>query len=894
MSSTQSTATEPRVVRRADYRPPSHVIDRVELDFDLMEHETLVHSRLHIRRNPEAGPAAAGAPLELHGEELDTLAVRMNNKLLNAEQITIEPDRLIVHETPEQFVLETEVRLHPEQNLQLSGLYRTNGTFCTQCEAEGFRRITWFLDRPDVMAVYTTTITAEQERYPVMLSNGNRTSYEKLGNGRHRVRWEDPFKKPSYLFALVAGDLHKHAGTYKTRSGRDVALEIYVEHKEADKCEHALVSLQKSMKWDEQTFGLEYDLDIYMVVAVSDFNMGAMENKGLNVFNSKFVLARPETATDADFEGIEAVIAHEYFHNWTGNRVTCRDWFQLTLKEGLTVFRDQLFSADMHSAAVHRIANVRMLRARQFPEDSGPMSHPVRPESYISMDNFYTATVYEKGAEVVRMYHTLLGAQGFRAGLDLYFERHDGQAVTCDDFRAAMADANGRNLDQFARWYSTRGTPRLHARGTYDAKAQTYRLTLRQEAGKSLPSSEFEALHMPIQVGLLGPDGKDYGLRLAGESAGAILDAPTSRVLELTELEQTFEFVGITAAPIPSILRGFSAPVELIIERSPEELAFLLAHDSDAFHRWEAGQVLFGDELLELTRRAQRGEALELAESSIEAMRKVLLDRELDGALKANMLALPSSLVLAQRMDVIDPDALHTARDFARKTLAASLADELRATYQAHAPSGPYSLDEAAVDARELRNACLGYLVELAGGEGVALAVRQFEAADNMTDSQAALACLVGTPGEPAQRALQQFYERWKDDALVLDKWFLLQALSPQPDVADRVVELTRHKDFHPQNPNRMRSLVGAFASSNLAGFHRRDGLGYRLLGDQVLGLQATNPQVAARLVSSFNQWRRFDEQRQALQRAQLERIAAQPGLCKDVFEIVHRALESR
>lgn len=874
----------PRAIYRADYRPTSHRITHVELEFDLKEEETLVRARLKVERNRE--PGAPDGPLELHGEDLDTLWVRVDGELWDQERLTLEAERLVISGAPDSFTLETEVRLHPEKNLQLSGLYKTTGTFCTQCEAEGFRRITWFLDRPDVMAVYRTTITAEKKRYPVMLSNGNRTSHEDLEDGRHRVVWDDPFPKPSYLFALVAGDLHRHSGNFTTKSGRDVALEIYVEHREANKCEHALTSLQKSMEWDERVFGLEYDLDIYMIVAVSDFNMGAMENKGLNVFNSKFVLAHPETATDADFEGVEAVIAHEYFHNWTGNRVTCRDWFQLTLKEGLTVYRDQRFSSDMHSAPVQRIENVQMLRSRQFPEDSGPMAHPVRPDSYISMDNFYTATVYEKGSEVVRMYATLLGEAGFRKGMDLYFERHDGQAVTCDEFRSAMADANGRNLDQFERWYRTKGTPRLEAKVDHDATAKTFTLKLRQDPGVTCAEKDFEPLLMPVEVGLIGPNGADLPLQLEGEAK----PTGTSRVLELTEREQVFVFVNVAERPIPSILRNFSAPVELRQERSPEDLAFALAHDSDAFNRWEAGQVLLGEELLAMAACHQRGEPVELSKRSVEALRRVLLDDGIDGALKANMLALPSSLLLAQRMDVIDPDALSAARKSARQTIADALAADLRRIYTELEPTGGYTLEAQSIRSRRLRNTCLGYLVETGEG-GVKLAARQFAASDNMTDSQSSLACLVGTESEAREQALAEFYARWKEDPLVLDKWFTLQAISPRPDVAERVVELTGHPDFNQDNPNRLRSLVGAFAGSNLAGFHRKDGIGYRLLGDQVLALQAKNPQIAARLVSNFNQWRRFDEGRQAVQKEQLERIAREPGLSKDVFEIVSRAL---
>jgi len=690
------------------------------------------------------------------------------------------------------------------------------------------------------------------------------------------VRWEDPFPKPSYLFALVAGELRCHGGSFTTRSGREVRLEIWVEPQNIDRCEHALRSLQKAMKWDEEVFGLEYDLDIYMIVAVNDFNMGAMENKGLNVFNSKYVLARPDTATDDDYEAVEGVIGHEYFHNWTGNRVTCRDWFQLTLKEGLTVFRDQEFSADMTSPAVKRIQDVRALRTVQFAEDAGPMSHPIRPESYIEMNNFYTATVYEKGAEVVRMIHTLVGQEGFRRGMDLYFERHDGHAVTCDDFRAALADANDADLNQFERWYSTPGTPTLAASGAYDEERRTYHLTLRQSVPAADPAQVPDPLLMPVRVGLLGSGGGDL----------------VERVLELKETEQTFEFKDLPERPVPSLARGFSVPVKLEMERSRQELAFLMAHDSDAFNRWDAGQELAQLLLLELAREHAAGRVLSLDPEFVAAFRKTLLDPNLDGSLKSLALTLPNERYLGQQMEVVDPDALHAARLFVVRGLARALRTELSATYAQHAPAGAFEIDKAAIARRRIRNRALAYLTALGEPETTALAARQLAEADNMTDYEAAFACLVNLDTPESTDAIRTFHERWQHEPLVLDKWFRMQAFSVLPGTTERVAELAGHPDFTLKTPNRVYALVGAFATGNQAAFHAQGGQGYVFLADKVLELDALNPQVAARMVKSFNTWKRFDTERQGLMRAEIERIAARPGLSKDVTEIVGRALE--
>ena len=884
------SSEKPQAVLREDYCPPDYWIDSADLCFDLGEEQTEVRARLEIRRRGDL--VGDAPPLILAGEELECLEVRLDGEVLPTRAYQLGEDELRIDSPPERFQLETRVRIKPHENTALSGLYRTSGNFCTQCEAMGFRRITYFLDRPDVMARFTTTITADKDRCPVMLSNGNRVEEEDLGDGRHRVRWEDPFPKPSYLFALVAGDLRAHRGVFTTCGGRDVALEIWVEPQNIDKCEHALASLQRAMAWDERVFGLEYDLDIYMIVAVNDFNMGAMENKGLNVFNSKYVLALPSTATDADYEGVERVIGHEYFHNWTGNRVTCRDWFQLTLKEGLTVFRDQQFGADMSSAAVTRIEDVKILRAAQFSEDSGPMSHPIRPDSYISMDNFYTATVYNKGAEVIRMYHTLLGGEGFRRGMDLYFERHDGEAVTCDHFRDAMATAGERDLSQFGLWYSQAGTPLVEAEGSFHAETGCYSLSFKQSfpdpdqsAMREIPR---KAMHIPVAMGLLSPSGEELAVRLEGE---LISREARTRVLELTESEQTFNFTGLSQAPIPSLLRGFSAPVRLKMERSHEELAFLMGRDSDSFSRWDAGQQLALDLLLELAEKSSRGEVMLLDPLYSEAFGRVLLDPSLDGSLKALALTLPSEKVLGQEADVVDPDALFAAREFMRKALAQAHREALREVYWRGAEGALDGSEQDAIHQRRLKNCALAYWMTLGEEEALEAAAAQLQRAENMTDAEAALVVLADTVSDARDRGLSECYDRWKEDPLLLDKWFAIQAGSRRPDTFERVLELAHHPAFSLKNPNRMRALVGTFCSANPVHFNRPDGAGYRFLADMVLQLDSMNPQTAARMVSIFNPWRRFDSGRRALLKNEIERISSQGGLSKDVFEIVTRAL---
>jgi aminopeptidase N len=868
-----SDAENSRIYRK-DYLPPTHLVDAVDLDFRLDPEETVVHARMQVRRNPAVGPTES---LDLHGDELELRAIRIDGVDLGQGEYVADPDRLRIHRVPEAFVLETEVAIAPARNSKLMGLYTSSGVFCTQCEAEGFRRITYALDRPDVMSRYTTRIEADKAQYPVLLSNGNRVAQGELDGGRHWVQWEDPFRKPSYLFALVAGNLVCHRGRFTTVSGRDVALEIWVETENADKCEHALASLQAAMRWDEQTYGLEYDLDIYMIVAVNDFNMGAMENKGLNIFNSKFVLAKPSTATDDDYEGIESVVAHEYFHNWTGNRVTCRDWFQLTLKEGLTVFRDQEFSADMISPAVQRIKDVTRLRTAQFAEDAGPLAHPIRPESYIEMNNFYTATVYEKGAEVVRLYQTLFGKEGFRKGLRHYLHEHDGCAVTCDDFRNAMAEANDADLSQLERWYAQAGTPTVRARDHWEPEAFRYSLTLRQTQRRMADAPEPLPLPIPVRVGLVASDGTEI--------------PGTARTLELRGEEQTFAFEGVTERPVASIGRGFSAPVRLDVERSLDELAFLMAHDSDSFSRWESGQELCKRVLIARVDDVLCKRPLSLEPVLVDAFRKVLTDPELDGSIKALTLTLPSEEVLSQELKAVDPQAVHEARLSLVTELARALRSEWTAAYERHA-EGSDAFVKAEVDRRRIKNRALRYLVALEEPETISLAVEQFRSATGMTDYEAAFLCLVDLVSPETDEAIAAFYARWSDEPLVLDKWFRMQAMSDADNVLDRVIELSRHPDFTLSNPNRARSLLYAFAAGNPIGFHREDGAGYRFVADQVLELDRINPQVASRIVSSFNQWKRYEAGRSVQMRAELDRIAADAAISKDVREIVERALE--
>ncbi|MEM6861809.1 MAG: aminopeptidase N [Myxococcota bacterium] len=861
---------------RKDYQPPRHWVDSVDLRFELSPSATLVTSTMEVRRNE----GREDGPLELDGENLELRSISVDGELLPPQRYTQTKEQLLVRDPPERFTLQTQVEIAPDANTSLSGLYVSNGNFCTQCEAEGFRRITFFPDRPDVMAKYTTTIVGDAKALPVMLSNGNRVEEGVLDDGRSWVRWEDPFKKPSYLFALVAGNLRAHSGHFTTHSGRQVRLEVWVEPQNIDKCEHALRSLQKSMKWDEEVFGLEYDLDIYMIVAVGDFNMGAMENKGLNVFNSKYVLARPDTANDDDYEGIEAVIAHEYFHNWTGNRVTCRDWFQLTLKEGLTVYRDQRFTADQTSAAVKRIHDVRMLRAAQFEEDAGPMAHPIRPEAYVEMNNFYTATVYIKGAEIVRLYERILGRDGFRKGMDLYFERHDGQAVTCDDFRQAMGDANETDLSQMDAWYRQAGTPRVSVRKEW--KDHALHLYLRQSRpSDALPS--FEPVPIPVTTALLGPDGP-VSFRVEGETLPRERD--TEATLMLTQAEQSFVLRGPKLEPIPSLLRNFSAPVHLDEEVGAESLAFRFAKDDDPFNRWEAGQRLFEQVLL----RAIKGEddEPEIDPRFIEAYGEMLDADGIDGSLRALAMQPPSERTLAQKLSDVDPARVHHMRRRVQLALVKAHRRPLEALYEGR--SWSTALDGPAVAERRVANTALGLLSVAGTDTDVKRAAIQFERAETMTDTEAALYALTDHEGADRDEALARFHARWKEEPLVVDKWFTVQALSRSANALDRIEQLLEHPDFSLRNPNRVRSLVGAFAAANPLRFHDLSGRGYGILEKTVLELDSLNPQVASRMVSSFNSYRRHEAQRRGLMRQCLERIAEKAS-SKDVGEIVGKAL---
>jgi aminopeptidase N len=905
------TATPP-VIRRADYTPPAFLIDTVALEFDLAPERTTIRNTMRVRRNPDAASGAArDTSLELMGEQLDFVSAAIDGKPHAA--VRVHEHGLTVGNVPDAFELTLVGTCNPAENTTLSGLYVSSGNFFTQCEAEGFRRITWFLDRPDVMATYTVTLRADKEAYPVLLSNGNLLEQGDLPDGRHFARWEDPFRKPSYLFALVAGKLVALEERVTSGSGKEKLLQVWVEPHDLDKTRHAMDSLIHSIRWDERRFGLELDLDRFMIVAVSDFNMGAMENKGLNIFNTKYVLANPETATDTDFANIEAVVGHEYFHNWTGNRVTCRDWFQLSLKEGLTVFRDQEFSADMAAGAhrqngrnggdeaaraTKRIEDVRVLRQMQFAEDAGPMAHPVRPESYVEINNFYTMTVYEKGSEVVRMYQTLFGRDGFRRGMDLYFKRHDGHAVTCDDFRMAMADANGRDLAQFERWYSQAGTPRVSVSTHYDAAQRRYRVTLKQGYGESSQAArdtQKGALLIPFAIGLIGADGKDLPLRLEGETQAG---STTTRVLDFTGSEQTFSFVDVAEKPLPSLLRNFSAPVVVEYDYSGGELAFLLAHDSDPFNRWEAGQRLATRELLTLADQAASGAPLQLDEAVVTAFARVLNDETLSPAFRELALMLPSEAYLAEQMDESNPAAVHRARQFVRQRLANTLKREWLAIYERHQTPGAYQATPEDAGHRGLKNLALAYLAELDDtGDAVRLASAQYASANNMTDRAAALSALLTAAASSgngeAQHALDDFYRRFEKEPLVIDKWFALQATqrgTPQRPVIEIVRRLMTHPAFNLKNPNRARSLIFSFCGANPAQFHAEDGSGYAFWAEQVIALDALNPQVAARLARTLELWRRFTPALREQMRGALEKVAAHVK-SRDVREIVEKAL---
>ena len=874
---------EPRPIRLKDYMPPAFKVDEVRLEIELDPADTRVRSKLRMRRDAGTGPLVLdGEKLKLHEVSIDGIKLGPNAYQVDGEHLTI----LDVPEGP--FTLETLTSCAPEENTALTGLYLSSGIYCTQCEAEGFRRIAYSLDRPDAMSVFTTRIIADAKAAPVLLSNGNPVAAGKLADGRHFAEWHDPFPKPTYLFALVAGDLVHVEDEFRTMSGREVTLRIFVERGNEDRCAYAMEALKRAMKWDEERFGREYDLDIFMIVAVSAFNMGAMENKGLNVFNDKYILARPDTATDADYAAIEAIIAHEYFHNWTGNRITCRDWFQLCLKEGLTVFRDQEFTADMRSRAVKRISDVRTLRAHQFPEDGGPLAHPVRPDSYIEINNFYTATVYEKGAELCRMIHTLSGPKRFRKGMDLYFERHDGEAATVENFLDALADGAKLDLAQFKRWYNQSGTPEVLASGRYDAARKTYTLKLNQVCAPTPGQPVKEPYHIPIALGLVGPDGKDIRLQLDGEEK----PGATMRVLSLTEREATWRFRNVEDKPVPSLLRGFTAPVKLSANLKERDLVFLMAHDSDSFNRWEAAQRYATGLLTGMVTAHSQGAAPRKGTAFAETIRRLLTSKKTDPDFAAQMIVLPSEQTLAQTIGKnVDVDAIHAAREGLHVSIATQLKGELLAAYHALKIDGPYSPEAAHAGRRALRNACLAYLAAAPGNEGVELAAAQFKQADNMTDEIAALSVLANIDCPERVTALNAFYTHWKDNHLVMDKWLSIQATSALPGTLHEVKRLTAHPAFTMRNPNKVRALITAFATMNQLRFHGADGKGYEFVADKVLELDALNPQVAARMLGAFKSWRQFEAKRRNLMAKQLKRIAAAEHLSRDVYEIANKTL---
>ncbi|WP_237134450.1 aminopeptidase N [Pseudohongiella sp. O18] len=898
-----------RTVYLKDYQLPPFLIDRTELRFELGDNETLVKSQLTMRRNPECGDSSE-QNLTLNGQDMELLKVAINGRQLTQDAYQLEDetltllslDRLLAGDSDASFELAIETRIRPQENTSLEGLYRSSSMFCTQCEAEGFRKITYYLDRPDVMSSFVTTIVADKTKYPVLLSNGNDIARGELPDGRHWVTWEDPFRKPCYLFALVAGDLKSIDDTFTTCSGRTIDLRIFVEEKDLDKCDHAMQSLKNAMRWDEDVYGREYDLDIFMIVAVDDFNMGAMENKGLNIFNTSCVLANASTTTDTAFQRVEAVVAHEYFHNWSGNRVTCRDWFQLSLKEGFTVFRDAEFSADMGSRTVKRVEDVSFLRTLQFAEDASPMAHPVRPDSYMEISNFYTLTIYEKGAEVVRMIRELLGPEMFRKGSDLYFERHDGQAVTTEDFVKAMEDASGVDLTQFRRWYSYAGTPVLSVSGAYDAESEVYSLTVRQSCPPTPECADKPAFHIPLRIALLDDQGQHLPLRLKATDQ----QPADELVLDVTEEEQIFEFVGLSQQPFPSLLRGFSAPVKLKFEYTRDQLLFQMTRDTDGFNRWNAAQELATGVIDDLLSARQKEKSATPDQRLIKAYGDILAAAisdaesvmELDQAMVARILALPSEAYLAEQYETIDVDGIHAVREALADTLAIEHATSFARLYHLCQSDEPYQPTADAIARRALKNLCLAYLMRLQGGKGeeaLRICHAQFEQSSNMTDIDMALRLLVNGEqtgiDEIREKALAAFYDKWRHESLVVNQWFTIQATATRAGALQRVEALMKHAAFDIRNPNKVRAVIGAFCNGNPVNFHQIDGEGYRFLADQVITLDRLNPQIAARLLTPLTRWRRYDADRQPLMKAQLQRIASQADLSKDVYEVVTKSL---
>ncbi|WP_426417885.1 aminopeptidase N [Aestuariirhabdus sp. LZHN29] len=873
---------QPKTIYLKDYREPAYWIDRTELEITLDEDSSTVEATLHVRLNEAQYSADKPLPaLELQGVDLKLEAVWIDGETAAEARYQCLQDGLRVTAPAPLFELRTRCTIEPQNNTSLEGLYKSNGMFCTQCEAEGFRKITYYLDRPDVMSVFSCRINADKERYPILLSNGNETGRGDLDSGRHWVQWHDPFPKPAYLFALVGGDLQHVSDQFVTRSGRAVTLQLFTEPRNIGKCDHAIDSLKRAMRWDEEVYGREYDLDIFMIVAVDHFNMGAMENKGLNIFNSSCVLASPDTATDSSFQRIEAIVAHEYFHNWSGNRVTCRDWFQLSLKEGFTVFRDAEFSADMNSRSVKRIEDVSLLRTAQFAEDAGPMAHPVRPEAYMEISNFYTLTVYEKGAEVVRMIHHLLGADAFRKGSDLYFERHDGQAATVEEFVSAMEEASGVDLGQFRRWYEQAGTPRVEVTDRYDPEANSYTLSFTQSCPSTPGQKEKQPLHIPIAVGLL-------------DDSGANVLPETTRLLNLTQTQQNFTFEGVTARPVPSLLRGFSAPVKLSYEYSDAQLAFLMANDSDGFNRWDACQQLCVRVLQRMAKHYLSGTPMEVDRILTAAFSQLLNAPVTDHAALESMLVLPAEAYLAEISDVVEVEANHAAREALANHLSAAFEPEFERLYQLSQLEGEYQPSASHMGCRSLKNAALAYLAR-ASDRGIELAEQQYHLANNMTDRFRALAVLVHSEREAAEarsaNSLNEFYNKFKNDPQVIELWLSVQASCQRKGALARVKALIQHDAFDSGNPNKLRSLIGVFCSQNTTGFHGGEGEGYRFLADQVIELDKRNPQIAARLIIPLTRWRKYPVARQQKMLEQLQRIFAQT-LSADLYEVVSKSLQ--
>ncbi|WP_322804138.1 aminopeptidase N [Vibrio alfacsensis] len=863
----------PQAKYRKDYQAPSHLITDIDLTFDLYDNDTIVTAVSKVIQNSDS------TKLELDGEGLELRCVKVNGEEWSHHEV--KETSLLLAELPAEFELEIITKMDPEANTALEGLYKSGGAFCTQCEAEGFRRITYYLDRPDVLAKYTTKVIADKTAYPFLLSNGNRIAEGDSENGRHWVQWQDPHPKPAYLFALVAGDFDVLRDKYTTMSGRLVDLEIFVDKGNLDRAGHAMTSLINSMKWDEERFGLEYDLDIYMIVAVDFFNMGAMENKGLNIFNSKFVLANDQTATDRDYLGIEAVIGHEYFHNWTGNRVTCRDWFQLSLKEGLTVFRDQEFSSDLGSRADNRIDNVRIIRGPQFAEDSSPMSHPIRPDKVIEMNNFYTLTVYEKGSEVIRMYHTLLGEEGFQKGMKLYFERHDGTAATCEDFVCAMEDATGVDLTQFRLWYSQAGTPTLRVSSEYNADQKTYALTVKQFTEPTHDQAIKQALHIPFDIELYAQNGDVIPLVMNGESVHHVLDVKQDK--------QTFVFENVVERPVPSLLREFSAPVKLEYDYSDEELSFLMKHATNDFARWDASQMLLAKYIRQNVVNIQSGSEVKLSDELIDSFRGVLLDANLEPAFIAQVLSLPSINEITGWYKQVDIDAVDAVLNNITVSLSKALEDELSATYHS-LRQAEYNIGHDAIGKRALRNRCLQFLAYTEKGNDLVIA--QYDAANNMTDTIAAMSAANSAQLVCREALMSDYSDKWKHDGLVMDKWFALQGSNPVEDALENVKATMSHEAFSLKNPNRTRSLIGSFLNTNPVRFHDKSGAGYQFAGEILRQLNDTNPQVASRMIDPLLKFRKYDEGRQALIRAELEKLKSMDNLAKDLFEKVTKALD--